>query len=177
MNTTESVTIRREHPATESARTLIAELDAYLGPLYPQESQHGYSIEKLVQQQVDFFVLYHDGEPAGCGGVQIICDANDPMERYGELKRMYVRSRFRGLGLAKLLLRHLEVLALDRGATVMRLETGIYQPEAVGLYERTGYYRIPPFGDYPKDDPLSLCYEKRLDGPTSAATLRGATTA
>ena len=43
----------------------------------------------------------------------------------------------------------------------MRLETGSRQPEAVGLYERAGYYRIPPFGDY-WDDPVSLCYEKRL---------------
>ena len=47
----------------------------------------------------------------------------------------------------------------------MRLETGIHQPEAVALYEKGGYHRIPPFGNYPKDDPLSLCYEKRLDRP------------
>ena len=51
MKSTESVTIRRENPGTEAAARLIAELDAYLGPLYPKESQHGYSIEKLVQQQ------------------------------------------------------------------------------------------------------------------------------
>lgn len=157
-----STKIQWEHPSSETASSLIAELDAYLSPLYPIESQHGYSIEKLVEQRVEFFVAYHGGEPAGCGGVQFICDPQDLDERYGELKRMYVRNEYRGLGLAKRLLEHLETLALERGVTVMRLETGIHQPEAIALYERCGYYRIPPFGSYPPDDPLSLCYEKRL---------------
>jgi hypothetical protein len=44
---------------------------------------------------------------------------------------------------------------------VLRLETGIYQLEAIGLYERCGFQRIPPFGDY-KADPLSVFFEKRL---------------
>ena len=162
MKITKSITIRREHPGTAEASRLIAELDAYLDPLYPRESQHGYSIDKLIEQRVEFFVVCHDGEPAGCGGVQFIFDPHDPVEYYGELKRMYVRNEYRGLGLARRLLEHLETLALDRGVTVMRLETGIHQPEAVGLYDRCGYHRIPPFGSYPPDDPLSLCYEKRL---------------
>ena len=162
MEAIDFVTIRREHPGVEAASLLIAELDAYLDPLYPKESQHGYSVEKLVERQVEFFILYHRDEPAACGGVQFIGEPQDPGGCYGELKRMYVRSRFRGMGLAKRLLEHLENLAVSKGAATMRLETGIYQPEAIGLYEKTGYHRIPPFGDYPKDDPLSLCYEKRL---------------
>ena len=162
MSVTKSITIRREHPGTEEASQLIAELDAYLRPLYPIESQHGYSIEKLVAQRVEFFVVYHDGEPAGCGGVQIIRDPNEPVRCYGEIKRMYVRDRFRGLGLARRMLAHLEQVASDMGATRMRLETGIYQPEAITLYEKCGYHQIPPFGKYPPNDPLSLCYEKRL---------------
>ena len=164
MQVSENTEIRREHPSTEAASGLIAELDAYLSPLYPIESQHGYSIEKLVQQQVEFFVLYHGGEPAGCGGVQFFADPQAPGGAYGELKRMYVRDRFRGRGYGGQLLAHLERLALDRGVTVMRLETGIYQPDAVALYEKHGYQRIPPFGAYPPNDPLSLCYEKRLEG-------------
>lgn len=167
MNVTKSITIRREHPGTVEASRLIAELDAYLDPLYPRESQHGYSVDKLVEQGVEFFVIYHDGQPAGCGGVQFICDPQDPSERYGELKRMYVRNEYRGLGLAKRLLEHLERLAVDRGVAVMRLETGVYQPEAIGLYERCGYHRIPPFGSYPPGDPLSLSYEKRLSGTSN----------
>jgi hypothetical protein len=44
---------------------------------------------------------------------------------------------------------------------VLRLETGIHQSEAIGLYERFGFQRIPPFGDY-QEDPLSIFFEKHL---------------
>ena len=167
MESSELPAIRREHPATEAAALLIAELDAYLSPLYPKESQHGYSIETLIARQVEFFVLYHDGEPAGCGGVQFFTGPQAPGGAYGELKRMYVRNQFRGRGYGRQLLAHLEQLATAKGVTIMRLETGIHQPEAVALYEKSGYHRIPPFGSYPANDPLSLCYEKRLAGPGS----------
>ena len=80
---------------------------------------------------------------------------------YGEIKRMYVRPQFRGSGRAKLMFAHLEAYAQAHHITLLRLETGIHQREAIGLYERLGFYRIPPFGPY-TDDPLSRCYEKRL---------------
>ena len=140
---------------------LIGELDAYLDPLYPKESQHGYSIEKLLAQEVAFFVLYEQEMPAACGGVQFFDDSNQPGEGYGEIKRMYVRPEFRGRGYAKQMLKHLEELATAKGFSKVRLETGISQPEAIGLYERNGYCKIPPFGDY-CDDPLSFFYEKTL---------------
>jgi len=44
---------------------------------------------------------------------------------------------------------------------LLRLETGIHQPAALGLYERSGFRLIPPFGEY-REDPLSRFYEKRL---------------
>jgi len=43
----------------------------------------------------------------------------------------------------------------------LRLETGIHQHAAIGLYEREGFRPIPPFGEY-KDDPLSRFYEKQI---------------
>jgi GNAT superfamily N-acetyltransferase len=144
-----------ERPDTVEATTLIRELDGYLAPLYPPESRHGFPVEKLLREAVAFFVLRHDGMPAGCGGVQLFGTA------YGEIKRMYVRPQFRGLGLGKLMLQHLADYARHHGVTVLRLETGIYQPEAIGLYERCGFQRIPPFGSY-QEDPLSVFYEKHL---------------
>ncbi len=48
-----------------------------------------------------------------------------------------------------------------RGFVAVRLETGIYQPEAIGLYRKYGYVEIEPFGSY-LPDPLSLFMEKRL---------------
>jgi ribosomal protein S18 acetylase RimI-like enzyme len=51
--------------------------------------------------------------------------------------------------------------ASERGLTVIRLETGIHQHEAIALYEQSGFRRIVPFGPY-RDDPVSRCYERRL---------------
>jgi GNAT superfamily N-acetyltransferase len=147
--------IIEERPDTETAIQLIEELEAYLSPMYPAESRHGYSVEKLLREGVAFFVIYHDGVPAGCGGVQLFGS------EYGEVKRMYVRPAFRGLGLAKQMIEHLAVYTRSQGVHCLRLETGIHQHEANGLYERTGFQRIGPFGPY-WDDPLSRFYEKSL---------------
>jgi putative acetyltransferase len=144
-----------ERPDTIDATLLIRELDEYLEPLYPREGRHGYPVEQLLREAVAFFVLRHDGMPVGCGGVKLFGTA------YGEIKRMYVRPRFHGLGLGKLMLHHLTDYARHQGVPVVRLETGIYQPEAIGLYERCGFQRIPPFGAY-REDPLSVFYEKHL---------------
>jgi GNAT superfamily N-acetyltransferase len=147
--------ITRERPDSADAIALINELEAHLEPLYPSASRHGYSVEKLIAQAVAFFMLRADGTPAGCGGIQLFGT------EYGELKRMYVRPRFRGLGFGKLLLDHLADYARGRGIGLLRLETGIHQEAALKLYEREGFQRIPPFGTY-MEDPLSLCYEKRI---------------
>jgi putative acetyltransferase len=145
-----------ERPDSPDSLALVAELESVLDPLYPRESRHGYSVEKLLREKVAFFVIRESGVPAGCGGVQLFGT------EYGELKRMYVRPEFRGLGLGKLMLEHLAGYARGGGVGLLRLETGIYQKEAVGLYEGFGFKRIPPFGEY-KDDPLSLFLEKRIE--------------
>ena len=75
---------------------------------------------------------------------------------------MYVRPSFRGRGLAKRILNHLEEHARQNGVNVLRLETGTAQAEAIGLYEQLGYRRRPPFGNY-VENPLNLFYEKRTD--------------
>jgi len=147
--------IAPERPDTADARMLIDELEQHLTPYYPATSRHGYSVEKLIKQGVAFFMARQDDVPAGCGGVQFFGT------EYGELKRMFVRPQFRGLGLAKLMLEHLEQYTREHGINLLRLETGIHQKEAIGLYERMGFKNIPPFGDY-VDDPLSRFFEKRI---------------
>jgi putative acetyltransferase len=66
-----SITTRPELAGTPVARQLLAELDALLAPNYPPESRHGYSVDKMLQEQVAFFVISVDDVPAGCGGVQL----------------------------------------------------------------------------------------------------------
>jgi len=150
-----SVSIVPERPDTIDAITLITELEAHLEPLYPAASRHGFSIDKLVAENVPFFILRYEGTVVGCGGVKLFG------AEYGEIKRMYVRPQFRGLGFAKLILDHLAAYARKHGVFLLRLETGIHQLEAIGLYERMGFERIPPFGAY-KPDPLSIFYEKHI---------------
>src|SRR6516225_1879259 len=110
--------ITLERPDSADAVVLITELEAHLEPLYPAVSRHGYSVEKLLAQAVAFFVLRDNGTPAGCGGIQLFG------AEYGELKRMYVRPQFRGLGFGKLLLDHLTEYARAQGVGLLRLETG-----------------------------------------------------
>ncbi len=74
---------------------------------------------------------------------------------------MYVRPDYRGKGVAREILRQLEISAKQAKIHTLRLETGIHQPEAIALYQKCGFNPIPPFGDY-KPDPLCLFFEKSL---------------
>jgi GNAT superfamily N-acetyltransferase len=150
------ITIVEERPDTADAVQLLTELDAHLaGYPYPQESRHAFSIDKLLREGVAFFVTRYGGQPAGCGGLKLFG------REYGEVKRMFVRPAYRGTGLGKAMLDHLARYASERQVNVLRLETGIYQPEAIGLYERFGFQRRRRFGEY-KVDPVSIYYEKTI---------------
>jgi putative acetyltransferase len=83
----------------------------------------------------------------------------------GELKSMWVDPYCRGAGLGRLLLAAVEAAARRQGLAILRLETGIHQPEALGLYRAQGFREIGPFGSY-RSDPLSVFMAKQLaDGP------------
>jgi len=112
----------------------------YRGTSGFRRRRHGYSIEKLIEQGVSFFVTRQGGVAAGCGGIELFGT------QYGEVKCMYVCPQFRGLGSAKLMLNHLVTYARQHNIHLVRLETGIHQKEAIALYERMGFQRISPFG-------------------------------
>jgi putative acetyltransferase len=144
-----------ESPDQPAVIALIAELDAYQDELYPPESRHTVDIGTLTQPHVLFAVVRDtDGVVSGCGAIVL-----NP--GFGELKRMYVHPRCRGQGMGRALIEFLEDEAPRRGCTLIQLETGPYQPEALGLYERMGYTRRGPFAKY-TDDPLSVFMQKQL---------------
>ncbi|HXT62229.1 MAG TPA: GNAT family N-acetyltransferase [Pyrinomonadaceae bacterium] len=149
------VTITSARPDSPEAIELLSELDADLDRYpYPAESRHAFSVEKLIRESVAFFVASFDSQLAACGGVKLFAD-------YGEVKRMYVRPAFRGKGLGKAILNQLANHARRNGVNLLRLETGIYQVEAIGLYDGWGFVRRGPFGDY-KNDPNTVYFEKQL---------------
>jgi putative acetyltransferase len=78
------------------------------------------------------------------------------------LKRVFVLEAQRGRGHSKAIVAHLEEHLRRRAVPLVRLETGIHQPEALGLYRRLGYRERGPFGSY-GPDPYSVFMEKRLD--------------
>ncbi len=135
---------------------MIEKLDAGMKDLYPPESTHLTPPEELASGANRLFAAKVDGKLMGCGGIRVV--GRD----YAEIKRIYVDPSARGLGLAKALLRRLESESRSLGLLEMKLETGIYQPEAIGLFERCGYAECPPFGDYPKNDPNSYFMQKTL---------------
>ena len=149
-------TITPERPDTPDASALIEELENELAAIYPSESRHGFSVEKLIAQGVAFFVIREDGIAAGCGGIMFVGN------EFAELKRMYVRPQFRGMGLAKLMVNHLAEYAQSQGIGLLRLETGIHQHAAIRLYEGMGFQQIPAFGPY-WDAQMSRCFEKRVE--------------
>jgi putative acetyltransferase len=153
------LTIERVASATNEIRQLIAELDQDLSGAYLPEQRHALSLDQLFEGNVRFFAAHLDGVAVGCGGVAFY-------NGFAEVKRMFTRPTARRKGVAAALLQRLEDEARGAGHSVLRLETGMYQDEAIGFYERAGFERCPAFGDYldlsPQAIETSVFYEKSI---------------
>lgn len=137
--------ISLESPNQPEVISLIEQLDAYQQPLYPAGSYHGIDIDALCDDNVLFAVARSgEGQVVACGAIVL-----EP--GYGEVKRMFTSPDFRGRGIAGQLLAFLESAARSRNCQRFMLETGFRQNEAIALYERFGYQRCGPFGDYTED--------------------------
>ncbi len=109
-----------------------------------------------------FFIGYLDDVPVATGAWRRRTDIQvGGTSQTAEIKRMYVAPRVQRRGLARAMLAHLEDTARAAGAEVMVLETGMRQPEAIALYESSGYTPVPGFGFY-RDEPLSRCMARSL---------------
>lgn len=148
--------IERTTVDSPEARALIEALNAELSATYPEPGATHFRLDpdEVAPGRGAFLIARRDGEAVGCGAVRRI-DATT-----AELKRMFTVPRARGTGVASAILAALEAEARALGATRVVLETGTRQLEAMALYERRGYVRIPFYGEY--DGPLSLCMERRL---------------
>jgi len=149
------ITLGIESPCQADVVRLIEALDVYQSGLYPTESNHFLDVEALALPSVRFLVARRDGWALGCAALRI-----DPAG-WGELKRMFVSPEARGLKLGRRLLDRIEEEARREALACIRLETGIHQPEALGLYRSAGYVEREAFGEY-SPDPLSVFMEKSL---------------
>jgi putative acetyltransferase len=144
-----------ESPDQHEIHALLKASDAYMAALYPAESNHLLDVRELCRPGVTFIVARMGGRAVGCGAIVESADG------WAEIKRMFVSPVARGHNIGRRLLQRLEATAVDKGIPLLRLETGIKQPEALALYRSAGFVEIGPFGKY-GPDPLSLFMEKPL---------------
>jgi GNAT superfamily N-acetyltransferase len=144
------------HPA---AQRLVAAALADLGVRYDSTTGDDTPIEAMEFDPPDgaFFIAWRDGEAVGCAGWRSHAEGDE----IGEVKRLYVDPAARGTGVAVALMATVEESARDHGRRRMILECGAKQPEAIALYEKLGYQRIPDFGHY-KGQPLVRSYGRDL---------------
>ncbi len=153
----DSITVSREDLLGEAAATLIKALNAELSATYPEPGATHFRLdpEETKEGRGAFVVARIDGVPMACGAIR----KND--EETAEIKRMFVVQKARGRGLSHRVLSALEAEAARLQVKRIVLETGPRQHAALALYERSGYERIPLFGEY-IGSPMSICMEKRL---------------
>lgn len=119
------------------------------------KARYGPQVKSPVLPDAQYYVALHGSEAAGCGALQQVTS------ELAEIKRMYVPASYRGRGIGRALLQHLEERARASGFAEVRLQTGTHQPEAISLYERTGYQSTEPWGRY-AEDPNAISLSKTL---------------
>jgi len=148
--------IKRTDSSDPGFTSLVRLLDADLA-IRDGEEHAFYDQFNKVDSIRHVVVAYVEGAPVGCGAFKPF-DKNTV-----EIKRMFVQPELRGQGVAGAVLTALEAWAGELGYVRCVLETGKKQPEAIRLYEKSGYGAIPNFGQYAGVE-NSVCMEKRIPG-------------
>ena len=148
------ITITRTNSADSNFRELVALLDQELA-IRDGEDHSFYSQFNKVDKIGHVVVAYLEGTPVGCGAFKKL--AEDAVE----IKRMYVLPELRGRGIAGQVLSALESWAAELNYLFCVLETGKKQPEAIRLYQKSGYSIIPNYGQYIGIE-NSVCMKKAI---------------
>lgn len=151
----DDLTIESADPDCEDARGLLDRLDCELMGLYGGEGKTDFLPDDARVSGGSFLVARLGGRPVGCGALRPMADGA------GEVKRMFVVPEIRGRRIGSRILEALEESARGAGYSRLRLETGTRQPEALRLYQRSGYESIDNYGTY-RGNPLSRCFEKAI---------------
>jgi GNAT superfamily N-acetyltransferase len=131
------------------AQTLVAEVQDHYVTLYGEPDETPLDVGIFDPPGGGFFVGYADDVPVAMGGWRLRHDVHPWGARTAaEIKRMYVTKSARRRGYARAVLQHLEDTARRAGADVMVLETGTAQPDAIAMYEASGYELVDNFGYY-----------------------------
>ena len=135
-------------------RELVALLDQDL-QIRDGEEHSFYAQFNKVDKIRHVVVAYEDGAAVGCGAIK------EYEEDVAEIKRMFVRTERRGRGIGKIVLSELEMWASELNFSECILETGLKQPEAIALYQKSSYETISNYGQYSGVE-NSVCMKKSL---------------
>lgn len=140
------VRLHVKNPRSRAARYCLGRYYAELAARFETGFDPGLGISATAEELTPprgFFVLATlHGDPVGCGALK-------RHAAYGEIKRMWVATSARGLGIGKRILHRLEDLARERRIRLLRLETNKALTEAQALYKSNGYREVRPFNDEP----------------------------
>ncbi len=128
--------------------------DEYLKDLYPPESNHLVGVSELLSSWFELYLMKEKTKTIGSIGISL-------KNHYPEIKRMFIKKEFRGMGYSYKLLDFIFERCRGLGHKKIQLETGINQPEAINIYKKHGFRAIKPFNDY-KEDPLSIFFELNI---------------
>lgn len=142
---------------TDQVDAIIRLSREYQAGLYPAESINQDDPQDLVNGDMYFIGAYQGDDLCGIGAVKIMNDD----QVYGEIKNLFVDPVCRGRGVSKIIMNALEDYLIKNEIHLCRLETGVSQPESIGLYQRLGYHNRDTYGDY-VPDPLSIFMEKKI---------------
>lgn len=149
-----ALNIIRTDSTDRDFRALVALLDQEL-LVRDGEEHEFYAAYNKINSLAHVVVAYRGELAVGCGAVKKYA------EDVAEIKRMFVLPEKRGQGIAGEVLVELERWARELGFAECILETGKKQPEAIRLYQKSGYTRIPNYGQY-EGVVNSVCMKKQL---------------
>ncbi len=149
------IKVLRTNSKNQNFIDLVALLDTELA-IRDRENHAFYNQFNKIDQLKHVVILFDNELPIACGAIKVF--ESEVME----VKRMYTKPEGRGKGIASQVLTELEKWASQLSYKKCILETGFKQPEAIALYKKNGYRKIPNYGQYTGIE-NSLCFEKKLD--------------
>ncbi|MGB5107091.1 MAG: GNAT family N-acetyltransferase [Candidatus Zixiibacteriota bacterium] len=151
------VSIKRTYSSDTDFQKLVSLLDQDLRIRDGAEHEF-YAAYNKIDKIARALVAYKAGLAVGCGAIRKYSGETV------EIKRMYVLPEVRRQGIAGAVLKELEDWSRELGFVEATLETGKKQPEAIRLYEKSGYSVIPNYGQYANVE-NSVCMKKVIRSP------------
>lgn len=157
-------TAKAKELAAEYIRWLSAEVgrSGLDGGLALQSLSYGDGISQLLKEFVPpsgrMLLATNSTRAAGCVALREL------EKGVCELRMLYVRPEYRGLGLSRALVQTAIDEACAIGYRTMYLETATFMQEAQGLYRSLGFREIEPYEDIPEElRAITICMALNLD--------------